>query len=67
MADRKHVLAISFHTEGDLIDWAGRNLDSDEVGVFRADALDSEFGGRVTDRCYVLRHVGATRVAPRIA
>jgi hypothetical protein len=67
MAAKKYILAISFHSEEDLIDWAKENLDPEKIGVFKADALDPEFGGRANDRTHVLRRAGATRVAPRIA
>jgi hypothetical protein len=67
MAAKKYILAISFHTEEDMIDWARENLNPDEIGVFRADSLDPEFGGRVNDRTHVLRYVDAARIAPRVA
>jgi hypothetical protein len=67
MAAKKYTLAISFRTEEDMIDWAKENLDPEKIGVFQADSLDPEFGGRANDHTHVLRYVDAVRVAPRVA
>lgn len=64
------TVGVAFKTEKDMIDFFEMNFkghSTGSVGLFKADALDPEFGGRAHAHAYVVRNLDQARADDPIA